>query len=392
MVLPTTATYLPLRTGKYEQTALVGRSRLSTAAVAFAIFIFGLFLGHSFWGNESPTHYSGIPFRSYHPSTSSSNYKPPPEPIPILTNLPSPATPTSPDRIPNILHYVYGLAPAPEPFAYSKYLAIRSALLTLRPNTTYFHYHTLPTGPWFDLLLPNLTLSYIPDISDISSSFTTSSGAHVQPIPIKHFAHKADIVRMQVLLAMGGTYLDVDTFVLRDFGAAGLRELGGLVMGVEAAPENLVGPGLGEWDGKGTPKGLCNAVMIAEKGSTFMKRWWDTYRSFQEREWAVHSVIKPWELARSFPNEITMLTYKAMFWPIWTPPHLAYVHEQNHYDFFASGQLTYHAWEHMADEQYLSKLTPATVREVDTSFNRMARRFVGDESVEREAEARFNSM
>jgi len=46
----------------------------------------------------------------------------------------------------------------------------------------------------------------------------------------------------------------------------------------------------------------------------------------------------------------------------------------------------------MADKQYLSKLTPVTVREVDTSFNRMARRYAGDEKAEREAEARFNSI
>jgi len=183
-----------------------------------------------------------------------------------------------------------------------------------------------------------------------------------------HYAHKADVVRLQVLLALGGTYLDVDTFVLRDFGAMGLRELD-MVMGMEASPEVA----RTEWQ----PAGLCNAIIMSRPGSAFLRRWWDSYRTFKDRRWNDHSVVKPWELSRKHPSEITVLTNQAMFWPLWTKEHLKMVHEENEYDFWKSGQLAYHAWESKA-MPYLRALTPTSVRTMDTSFNLMARRFVDD--------------
>lgn len=35
--------------------------------------------------------------------------------------------------------------------------------------------------------------------------------------PVKHYAHKADIVRMEALLRWGGIYLDIDVITLRPF-------------------------------------------------------------------------------------------------------------------------------------------------------------------------------
>jgi hypothetical protein len=39
-------------------------------------------------------------------------------------------------------------------------------------------------------------------------------------------------------------------------------------------------------------------------------------------------------------------------------------------------QLAYHAWNQMAWEEYLQRLTPEIVRERDTRFNVMVRRFL----------------
>jgi hypothetical protein len=268
--------------------------------------------------------------------------------------------PIAPEVQPRIVHYVYGLdnSTSHTYFPYFRYLAVRSALLTLQPTATFFHYHTMPTGPWWDLLVPFLTLSHVPDITSIFDP----------PRPVKHFAHKADVIRLQVLLSMGGTYVDVDTFILRDFGALGLREMD-VVMGMEASAD----PSRGEWE----PKGLCNAIIMSKRASPFLRRWWDSYRTFSHEQWATHSVKKPWELSRNHPDEITILSNQAMFWPLWTEEHLKMVHVHNDYDFFKTGQIAYHAWETMAGK-YLHALTPASLRNKDTSFNRMARRFADE--------------
>ena len=201
----------------------------------------------------------------------------PPPPLDLILKLPPPIMPIAPEVQPRIVHYVYGLdnSTSHTYFPYFRYLAVRSALLTLQPTATFFHYHTMPTGPWWDLLVPFLTLSHVPDITSIFDP----------PRPVKHFAHKADVIRLQVLLSMGGTYLDVDTFILRDFGALGLREMD-VVMGMEASAD----PSRGEWE----PKGLCNAIIMSKRASPFLRRWWDSYRTFSHEQWATHSVKKPW--------------------------------------------------------------------------------------------------
>jgi len=63
------------------------------------------------------------------------------------------------------------------------------------------HYEHLPTGPWWDLLEPQLTLmrTVVPD---------TYLGR-----PLKHFAHKADVLRLLAMKYSGGIYLDIDMFV-----------------------------------------------------------------------------------------------------------------------------------------------------------------------------------
>jgi hypothetical protein len=44
-------------------------------------------------------------------------------------------------------------------------------------------------------------------------------------------------------------------------------------------------------DDEMTPKGLCNAIIVARPGSTFVKRWLETYEAFDDKQWADHSVV-----------------------------------------------------------------------------------------------------
>lgn len=77
----------------------------------------------------------------------------------------------------------------------------------------------------------------------------------------------------------GGTYLDIDTFVLQPFTRLWDYDA---VLGMEAAHNELDDM---------APKGLCNAVIIARKGSAFIDAWLSSYDSFDESKWADHSVV-----------------------------------------------------------------------------------------------------
>lgn len=63
------------------------------------------------------------------------------------------------------------------------------------------HYKHEPTGPWWDLIKPHLTL------------IKTNVPETIYGREVNHFAHKADLVRLWVLERMGGIYLDIDMYV-----------------------------------------------------------------------------------------------------------------------------------------------------------------------------------
>jgi hypothetical protein len=67
--------------------------------------------------------------------------------------------------------------------------------------------------------------------------------------------------------------------------------------------------------------GITNAVILAEPNAPFLRRWLDAYRSFRSKGkdefWDEHSVVLPAKLARKYPQDITVLSEKAFFWPLW---------------------------------------------------------------------------
>lgn len=65
----------------------------------------------------------------------------------------------------------------------------------------YSHYEHAPTGPWWDLILPHLTL------------IKTQAPTEIYGRPLKHFAHQADVLRLLAMKHTGGIYLDIDMFV-----------------------------------------------------------------------------------------------------------------------------------------------------------------------------------
>lgn len=81
---------------------------------------------------------------------------------------------------------------------------------------------------------------------------------------------------------------------------------------------------------------------------------------------------KPWELARYNPEEIQVLNPRAMYWPMWHGEEIDKTHTLDEYDFYGTGQYTYHGWESLA-MKYLIQLTPESIRKVDTSFHRLVR-------------------
>ncbi|TKA53349.1 hypothetical protein B0A53_04367 [Rhodotorula sp. CCFEE 5036] len=292
------------------------------------------------------------------------------------------------ELIPPYVHYVFGLSP-PSPkneFNFIHYLCLTSALVELKPQIVYFHYRFEPTSWYWSRFKLEVERSETTRLEMVQERDVTEVFGN----PVEHYAHKADVLRLEALQKYGGVYLDADVLVVRDF--APLYRLD-TVMGMESQPN--LDPAL-------PPSGLCNAVILAKPYSSFITRWIDSYRTFNKTLWAKHSVTTPWDLARAYPTEITVLNKFAFFWPIWDDDSLRVIHRDDRYSFHRAPALAptwdtpfaCHLWESTAYQRYLSPYDPDRIhnrgkkqgaeREEDgasdeNSFSREARRFVSDE-------------
>ncbi|WP_198669012.1 glycosyltransferase family 32 protein [Elioraea thermophila] len=255
-------------------------------------------------------------------------------------------------KIPKTLHLCFGLAPRNPNIMWdlAAHVCVRSAIERIRPDRVRFYTNWEPTGPWWRLTRPLVEV------------VKTEAPTEIFGVPLRHYAHRADVLRLQVLLEQGGIYLDSDVFVHRSFDDLLDHDV---VIGREGHGDNF--------------RGLCNAVILARPGAPFLRRWYESYRSFRsdgKEFWAEHSVSLPARLAETHPDEVTVLPHDAFHWPLHTPEGLAQIfgpwpgHDPR-------SSYANHLWASAA-RRYLWDLTPGTVRRVDTAFHRWARPFLED--------------
>jgi len=273
------------------------------------------------------------------------------------------ATPSPSPRphadIPNLVHYVFGME---KDFGHIKfglmhYLSLLATRLYIEPEKILWHHLYLPeSNPWWDCASTLLSLSTVEDVTHI----------HGKEYPGLHVAHKADAIRMQIMVKTGGIYLDSDVIPLQPFDE--VRRLGGqgkgqLVMGLEEASGQI---------------GLSNAVLVAPPNSSFVNRWWGAYTTFDPKaSWAYHSVILPREIAAQHPEEIVILSGKAFFAPPWTDLKSLYA-EDDGYSY--RDNFAVHLWTSAETKSY-NKLATLSVPDVfsgNGSFYRVARRVIHD--------------
>lgn len=248
--------------------------------------------------------------------------------------------------IPKRLHFCFGLGPDLGVDAWNlvNYVCVRSAIERIRPDEAIFYFEREPSGAWWDLTRPLVSCRRI------------TAPRHIFGNPLLDVAHRADVLRLEVLIRDGGIYLDTDVFVHRSFDdLLGHR----VVIGQE-------GPGK-------VPKVLCNAVILAEPDAPFLRRWLATYRSFRSRgfdeHWGEHSLEMPMRLAREHPDEITVLPVEAFHWPGPTPEEVRLLFLPREGE--ERGVYANHLWAR-SSQRYTWDMTPGDVRRGAGAFHRWA--------------------
>lgn len=253
-------------------------------------------------------------------------------------------TRSSKSHIPTEYHFIFALTPDSKPFSFIHFLAIASCRAVNHPRAINLYCKYEPSGLWWERAKPYVTVIKVEPRIEIFGH------------PLTRPEHMADVMRLEILLEKGGVYLDVDVISIRPF-APLLRF------------RSVLGEELGV--------GLCNAVILARPGATFLKTWLDEYKSFNEKDWNGHSVRLPLRLSRENPRHVHVVDHQKFFWPTHSRADLRafFLHTGSQ---FCRGSYCTHLWESLT-WPFVRRLGPSYVFGVDSEFCLLTRAYVRPE-------------
>lgn len=272
-------------------------------------------------------------------------------------------------RIPRTAHFVFGLRPQIEPFHLVHYLAIASCAAVVAPERILMHCHELPYGFYWELARPLVELQRVEPIAAVVDF------PYDDPV-VRHYsyAHQADVVRLDALLAHGGLYADIDTL----FVAPPPTDLwdAPAVIGREA---DVFDPRIGT-----SRSSLSNALIMAEPRAEFVGQWRDEIEDALDGSWSAHSCFLADDIARTRPEVVRIepeRTFHA-FPPTADGLRRLLVERETDLDGIVSIHLAAHLWWEETRRDFI----PVHARQVDeawiragaTTYARAAQRFLPD--------------
>jgi glycosyltransferase involved in cell wall biosynthesis len=264
--------------------------------------------------------------------------------------------------IPRIAHFVFGLREQDQPFHFLHYVSVESCRRVLATERIYFHVKHRPWGPWWDRILPHLTLIEVDEVEEVLTADYV--GDHV---PAEYrYAHHADFIRLDALLKHGGVYADIDTIFVRSFP----DEL--------FEPPFVIGredPIRDEETGESRPS-LCNALLMAEPGAEFAQRWRAQMAGALNGTWSNHSGFLPEELCRLIPHAVRVERPVTFFPFLGTADGLASLLTRRVP--IPSAAVSVHLWAHLWWSRERLDFSPVNAEWCTPRFLRRSRTTLGD--------------
>jgi len=171
--------------------------------------------------------------------------------------------------IPNHIHFIFfGFTE----FQYIHYLAIKSAKTVHNPDNIFLYYNQEPqNNPYWDRIKSLVELVYVEPPTEFMGIELTS------------YQYKADILRLQKLIELGGIYLDIDVISLKPFGDLLNHSC---VLGFESGGDDIH-----------SAESITNAVILTEPNHPFISDWLEkTGENLVDKNWAYHAVNLPIEI------------------------------------------------------------------------------------------------
>lgn len=271
--------------------------------------------------------------------------------------------------IPNEFHFVFGLKKQTEPFHLCYYLCLESCRQINQPDKITFYYHHEPYGKYWELIKERLVLVRIDPCAFISNF---RYGFKNRACKQYSYAHHSDFIRLQVLIEHGGVYADMDTLFVNKIPPHLYSKP--FVLGRE---DDLVCKKT-----KQLQPSLCNAFIMSKKQSAFAVLWLERMESAFDGAWSNHSTLLPQRLSVEHPDAIHIEPSLTFYKYMWTPEGVHELLQGCGTDL--TGVVSMHLWSHLwwsekrtdFSDFHAGMLTEDHIRNVDTTYNLAARRFL----------------
>ena len=231
--------------------------------------------------------------------------------------------------IPNNFHFIFGLKQQRQPFHLVYYLCLKSCIETNHPNNIYFYYLNKPHGHYWDLIEDQLTLVEVDSVDHVSNFDYENKG-----VKQYSYAHHADFIRLEKLIEHGGVYADMDSLF------------------VNKIPDDLfhkpfvIGREHDVADEQGHLRAsLCNAFLMAQKGSDFATTWLSSMSGAFDGTWSNHSTILPERLSREHPDWVHIEPPDTFYKHMWTKEGIHTLFKGIDRD--TDGVVSFHLWNHL---------------------------------------------
>jgi hypothetical protein len=213
--------------------------------------------------------------------------------------------------IPRVFHFVFGLKAQIEPFHLVHFLCLASCRAQHPDATIYMHYRNLPWGPWWDEILPQLTLQKVADTPadwrpERYSNHADGQSAMQQNLS---YAHESDFLRLDILLEHGGIYADMDSFFVQPYPDRWFNGAASCLMAEELPVHDAAGV---------AQPSLCNAVILATPRAEFVRVWRAQIADAFDGSWSNHSCALAAKLWREHAAPIQVLPAQCFFEFPWT--------------------------------------------------------------------------
>lgn len=283
--------------------------------------------------------------------------------------------------IPNIFHFVFGLKKQTESFHLVFYLCLESCLQINKPEKIFFYYHFEPYGKYWDLIKDKLTLVQV-DLEEFVINYKYKE----RGIKKYRYAHQSDFIRLEKLITTGGIYADIDTLFVNPIPDELFHKL--FVLGRE---NDIICQ-----RSKKKKKSICNAFIMSEKNSAFGKIWLENMADAFDGSWSNHSTILPHKLYMDHPKLIHVEPVRSFYYYSWTREDINTLLKGYNPDY--SGIISIHLWSHLwwsrsrrgFSNFHGGLLTEDFIKEVDTTYNVIARKFLPKEIIHKKKSSLFS--